>query len=93
MTEEKFKNKLFSLKPNETAIIFEKQLGFRAGHSTNHEHLELIDQVCECSDEKNAVIFVDLLKAFDTVDRKILKSYKSMEYVVQKLSFKQKRIY
>ena len=46
MTEEKFKNKLFSLKPNETAIIFEKQLGFRAGHSTNHEHLELIDQEC-----------------------------------------------
>ena len=30
----------------ENKIIFEKQLGFRASHSTDRAFLELIDQLC-----------------------------------------------
>ena len=32
----------------ENKIIFEKQFGFRAGHPTDHEFLELTEQICEC---------------------------------------------
>ena len=37
----------------ENKILFKKQFGFRSGHSTDHALLELIDQICECFDEKN----------------------------------------
>ena len=37
----------------ENKILFKKQFGFRSGHSTDHAFLELIDQICECFDEKN----------------------------------------
>ena len=36
----------------ENKILFKKQFGFRSGHSTDHVLLELIDQICECFDEK-----------------------------------------
>ena len=55
-------------------ILFHKQLGFRAGHSTQHALLELVDQVSNTFNEKNYLlgISIDLPKAFDTVDHKIL---------------------
>ena len=58
----------------ENKIIFKKQFGFRAGYSTDHALLELIDQICECFDEKKYFlgIFVDLSKAFNTVDQNIV---------------------
>ena len=37
----------------ENKILFKKQFGFRSGHSTDHALLELIDQICECFDERN----------------------------------------
>ena len=37
----------------ENKILFKKQFGFRSGHSTDHALLELIDQICDCFDEKN----------------------------------------
>ena len=47
-------------------MIFEKQFSFRAGHSTNHVLLQLIDQICEF-----LTFFVDLSKAFNTIDHQI----------------------
>ena len=58
----------------ENKIFCKKQFGFRSGHSTEHAVLELIDQICECFDEKRYFlgIFVGLSKAFDTINHKIL---------------------
>ena len=58
----------------ENKILFKKQFGFRSGHSTDHAFLELIDQICECFDEKKYFLglFVDLSIAFDTENHKIL---------------------
>ena len=55
------------------SILFNKQFGFRAGHSTEHALLELIDQICDSFNDKNYFpgIFIDLYKAFDTVDHSI----------------------
>ena len=55
-------------------ILFNKQFGFRAGHSTEHALLELIDQISDSFNDKSYFqgIFINLSKAFDTVDHKIL---------------------
>ena len=55
-------------------ILFNKQFGCRAGHSTDHPPLELIDQISDSFNDKSYFlgIFIDLLKAFGTVDHKTL---------------------
>ena len=55
-------------------ILFNKQFGFRAGQSTEHALLELIDQMRDSFNDKSYFlgIFIGLSKAFDTVDHKIL---------------------
>ena len=59
---------------NENEILNDKQFGFRAGHSTEHAILELIDQVSNAFGNNNFVlgVFIDLSKPFDTVDYNIL---------------------
>ncbi|CAL4059141.1 unnamed protein product, partial [Meganyctiphanes norvegica] len=55
-------------------IIYKYQFVFREGYSTTHALVELIDRVKDATDKKllTCGIFVDLSKAFDTVDDKIL---------------------
>ena len=60
--------------------IYDLQFGFRAKHSTDHALISLTEMVREALDSRkfSCGIFVDLQKAFDTVDHGILLS--KMDY-------------
>ena len=55
-------------------ILYAKQFGFRKNHSTNHAIITLVERVSRALDTGKYVvgIFLDLKKAFDTVDHTIL---------------------
>ena len=55
-------------------LIYNKQFGFRSNYSTNHAILSITEHICSLLDTGHYVcgIFVDLEKAFDTVNHKIL---------------------
>ena len=55
-------------------LINEKQFGFRSKHSTNHALISITEKIKSLMDDNNVVcaIFIDLEKAFDTVNHKIL---------------------
>ena len=54
--------------------IHKKQFGFRTKHSTNHALIELTESVRSALDSGmiSCAVFIDLQKAFDTVDHEIL---------------------
>ena len=66
-------NRLYSYL-NDNNLFFQKQFGFREGHSTNHALIELINSINDSFNQNKYTlgVFIDLSKAFDTVDHNIL---------------------
>ena len=71
--------------------MYKHQYGFRAKHSTIHPILHLLKDISIANDKitKNSklAVFLDLSKAFDTIDHGIL-LYKLHFYGIQRLSNK-----
>ena len=67
-------NKGFSNFLDINNLIYSLQFGFRQKHSTTHALINLTESIRQTLDEGSfgCGIFVDLQKAFDTVDYKIL---------------------
>ena len=59
---------------NDQKILYKKQFGFQKTFSTTHTVISLIENIEKAIDNKMFVcgVFVDLQKAFDSVDHNIL---------------------
>ena len=55
-------------------VIYESQFGFQKGKSTLHSLIEIVEQIRDCIENKKYAcgIFIDLKKAFDTVNHTII---------------------
>ena len=74
---------------NDNNLLFRKQFGFRKGHSTDHALIKLIDSIYDSFNQNKYTlgVFIDLSKAFDTVDHNILID-KLNSYGIKNNSFK-----
>ena len=59
---------------NNDSIIYKLQFGFRQQYSTSHALIDISENLRKALDDGNigCEVFVDLQKAFDTVDHQIL---------------------
>ena len=59
---------------NKNDVLYDQQFGFRQKHSTQQAIIMLVDKITRSLDAGDIVIsvFLDLKKAFDTVDHHIL---------------------
>ena len=71
--EKIFHNRLMSFL-NDKQILYNGQFGFRKNHSTSIAILELVEEMTTAMDnsQSSVAVFIDLKKAFDTVDHNIL---------------------
>ena len=56
------------------SIFYEQQFGFRNNHSTNHALIQITEKIRQALDKNKYACgtFIDLQKAFDTVNHEIL---------------------
>ena len=69
---------------NVNNLLIPNQFGFRKGYSTDYAIIQLLDKITESFANKEHIIgvFMDLSKAFDTIDHDIL-IYKLKRYGIQ----------